>query len=76
MNTCGTCRFWGLLPSGASYHDEPSHGFKTCGAVEHESAWDGEKLDRIKAHVEDGSDYWAALRCKKDFGCVLWEKKP
>lgn len=25
------------------------------------------------AYVEDASDYYAALKCREDFGCVSWE---
>jgi hypothetical protein len=28
-----------------------------------------------KAVVKDGSGYFAALKCREDFGCILWEGK-
>lgn len=31
--------------------------------------------DEHKAAVMDGSGYFAALRTREDFGCVLWDQK-
>jgi hypothetical protein len=28
------------------------------------------------AVVVDGSGYYAALKCREDFGCRLWQAKP
>ena len=67
---CGTCKWWGRIPVGGLIYSETGP-FKTCGAIEHSLYM---KDDDV-AYVEDGSDCWAALKCREDFGCKLWETK-
>ncbi len=63
MRLCRTCRFW----------DKPNqyqvHG--TCARIRHLNA---EDIGDDSSAVEDGSGYYAALRCREDFGCTLHEK--
>ena len=71
MNTCGTCRFWG----DRGDRHEMRQRFRRCLAVEHigDEYDEREKAVTDRAHVIDGSGYYAALKCAADFGCVLHE---
>jgi hypothetical protein len=90
FNRCGNCKFWGSSCDGnetyrqclAVIHDKRSF---TSSLFD----WDAENPDHDdiettdgirdarskKAVVKDGSGYFAALRCRSDFGCVLFERK-
>lgn len=83
QRTCGTCRHWDEPPGPTSYD------LGTCRAVPHiiekyDEVADLDYLAEVKsgkrleaaACVEDGSGYHAALRCRADFGCSMWEAKP
>lgn len=80
---CGTCKFWGSDPHDdeireadpdlwarvrpcAGVPQAPDHG---SGPYAHELA------PNARAEVIDGSGYYASLRTREDFGCVLWEEK-
>lgn len=67
---CGTCKFWNqdpVYPSG----EMPTYGL--CLAIELVPYID---KPENQAYVEDSSGYYAAVRCKQAFGCVLHEAKP
>lgn len=81
---CGDCRFWGF-----AVNSRPVVGlmdslngslYRRCSAVRHESrimieeATDSDP-SRPLAAVCDYPDYAAALVCREDFGCVLFEGK-
>lgn len=85
MNTCGTCKHWGndafpyfagLRPclAVAAQHDVPkssaNDGMDPTGAAFYVAA-----NGTPKAVAADGSGYFAALKTREDFGCVLWEVK-
>lgn len=73
VNTCGTCRFWG---SGDRAETER---FRECTAIIHDRGYpvspntdcDPNFADAHCATAVDGSGYYAAVRCRADFGCVL-----
>lgn len=71
---CGTCRHW-KEPDG---NDRFPCGWNSsiygrCNRLG--MNFDGEQERGDIAGVEDGSGYHAAVRCKTDFGCKLWESK-
>lgn len=72
MNTCGTCKHWRPYER---LGDDPGYapGFGTCGAVQMHPV--REATDSWLACVVDASDYFAALRTRDSFGCILWEAK-
>lgn len=38
--------------------------------------WDREEMTEVvkqRAYTIDGSGYYNALKCREDFGCVLWQ---
>lgn len=86
MNLCGTCKFWGCNDDvGERFrqcmrvkHDECRD---TCNEEDPEDyrVDDPERFERHqktlaeKAVTVDGSGYFAALRCREDFGCVYHE---
>lgn len=74
-------------PCGAIVHDIDNRARHSMESVEkglHES-FDGvvpeallAEIRAIRAHkavVQDGSGYYATLRTRNDFGCVLWAAK-
>lgn len=70
MRNCGNCRHW---------EEYGSSKYGACGRLKHHAERHGE-LDNGRtdgpddaAVLIDGSDYFAALRCRSDFGCVLHE---
>lgn len=75
---CGTCAFWGD-PSDAN---ESAKRYRRCMSVGQSGRWDdappttdmyGSPLSPVvtdRAFVVDGSYYFAALKCREDFGCV------
>lgn len=82
MNKCKTCKFWQEPENG--YGEIPGVG--KCSAVV--QFWDAtewnknsstrvinEKYSGKLAFVEDGSDYYAALKTFPDFGCIQHEEK-
>ena len=81
---CGTCRHWKPPAESdqpvtfTSHTDEPTD-YGECKAIEHDTEWGwNESLALTKkasAMVLDGSGYFAALRSRAEFGCVLWEPK-
>lgn len=79
---CGNCRLWGT-------EDDNNGVYRQCAAALHdEYGLAGKPLDQWTSEQEhrrindcpavavDGSGYWAALRTRDDFGCVLFEPKP
>lgn len=82
--TCGSCAYWG------AGHEQNSESpawrrVRPCGAVKHDDS-DSYRADgslstplsdpNAKAEVVDGSGYFAALRTRADFGCVLYQEVP
>ena len=74
---CGNCKHW-----GNKEEEKENEMFRTCQAVIHDNNGftEGFRTDlkfrkAHKAVVLDGSGYFAALRTRDDFGCVLWEGK-
>lgn len=88
-NLCGTCRFWGDaddIQKERQYRQCMEMFFDdggSTGDLSHEPdinrypAWHAEWAEARshKAVVVDGSGYFAALRCREDFGCVLHQEK-
>lgn len=78
MNTCGTCKHWG---AGRNEHEYAGASvsrddeFKPCGAIIQEDYYDEKKIAGKRAFVQDGSGYYAAIKVREDFGCVLWTAK-
>jgi hypothetical protein len=80
MNTCGSCKHWGD-------EKDADEAFRACRAVIHDENYAADKEALTNRHmpqakefqkshvavVQDGSGYAAWLRCREDFGCVLWE---
>ena len=77
MKTCNTCAHWGK-------EEDQELGVRKCAAVPmlFDSFTWSENFDRRvirpecankKAFVQDGSDYYASLRTRADFGCNQWE---
>ena len=79
MKHCETCKHWEKRAKKFLPEFGVCHGI---GMNYAETEWDKEtgkiKLkqgsEHIKAFVEDGSDYYAALISTKDFGCVMHEE--
>lgn len=72
---CGTCRWWGLSSNRALVDG----AYRACERVRMREQFpqDGPlAVSEDPAFVEDGSGYYAAIRCRADFGCVLWEAAP
>ena len=49
---------------------DPEERWSEAGEAKIEAA-----MTAAKAIAVDGSDYYAAVRCFADFGCVLWEQR-
>jgi len=62
---CKNCKFF----ASSEYLGS---GFHLCERIKHIAR--GDPCSDL-ASVEDGSDYFAALRVKEDFGCVYFEEK-
>jgi hypothetical protein len=85
--TCGTCRHWGIRVGSDIETDVDYRTCRAVKHVDRsllgdpDPEWDEEddiaekkKLrEEHRAVVVDGSDYYAALKPKQDFGCVLHE---
>lgn len=68
---CGSCRHWRAFGSmEKDLYEVPTFG--TCAAVQQHDSYSHEDTTSWKACVTDGSGYFAALRTKEDFGCVLF----
>jgi hypothetical protein len=87
-NRCGTCRFWGTEQDAIDNEMFRSckaviHDSKSFTANDSQEWHDDEEINKElrelreanKAAVRDGSGYWAALKVREDFGCILWEPK-
>ncbi len=79
MNTCGTCKHYCAEIEGGVYgrtFNEETHlyearpGYGQCGRI-----INGEPDEGELATLTDGSGYFAAIICTKDFGCILHEPK-
>ena len=85
---CGQCRFWGEKDDAnqewrqcqAVPHDEDGatdkRPFNGKGIEpSYPDAQGAKEMRENLAVVQDGSGYFAALKCRADFGCVLFEDK-
>lgn len=76
---CKDCKYWELISDYASVNSE----VKKCKRMKMFwdcTDWDDDCEKRIftddsLAFVQDGSDYYAELLTKADFGCVMWEER-
>lgn len=77
MNNCGTCKYWEssarsmFLPDFGKCHGIEMNYNHTEWTDRRSTAQLKEGSKHILAFVEDGSDYYAALICKKEFGCAM-----
>lgn len=62
--TCGECEFWGD-------ESDEHHKYRQCQAIRHSDSFE----ESGSAFVVDGSGYFAALKCRSDFGCNLFQLK-
>ena len=63
--TCGECKFWG--------DKDENNQYRQCRAIKHVEFSD--ENEDYSAFVVDGSGYFAALKCRSDFGCNLFQLK-
>ena len=81
MSTCQTCKHWKRQEEFETGHHL---GLGQCenipmfwNATEWDEDGEGRKFSDChkdtKAFVQDGSDYWACLLTKPDFGCVSYQ---
>jgi len=76
MQRCGTCKHWGTGDS-REYIDKR---YRFCAGVDVNDGCSGCSSGSVNAGDDlamavDNSGFWAALKCREDFGCVLWEQK-
>lgn len=76
MKTCGTCKYWELIPD-SNPRSLAANGFGTCENVR---MWEDDEIHKEEkskwlACAIDGSGYFAALKTKESFGCVLHEER-
>lgn len=64
---CKDCKYFGV--------EICESGFHTCEIIKHGFDEGDMNYGSKKAHVVDGSGYFAALRIKEDFGCVEFINK-
>lgn len=81
---CGSCRYWGVAEDRdatfrrctAIIHDERGRtDDPSLADAEWLSEEDRAEVRSLLAHkavARDGDGYSASLRCRADFGCVLW----
>jgi hypothetical protein len=78
---CKDCKFFGeeqeYFSDVNDYNEPIKSGYHKCDAIDHlddigarESV---EKGEGPKAFAKDGSGYYAALKVRGDFGCVLFK---
>ena len=81
MNTCGTCKFWGDAPDRCDPRGPKGEEFRPCKRIkmqeidmeaESDAEWHGVISNPCSAVAVDGSGYYAAIKCRSDFGCVEW----
>lgn len=83
MNRCGDCKFWGRKGEDGKFrsctgviHDESSiHDEEVGDWMDEEYKESVIRINALPAVVVDGSGYFAALKTKEDFGCVLFERR-
>jgi len=69
VKTCGQCKWWGRVDHRGYGYGKTPEGMDWCGRVTDMNG------DDDYATLEDASDYYAALKTREAFGCVLWEVK-
>lgn len=87
---CGSCKWWGEPTDTAKFRQCKCIKFDAHGFVDDYNEWiyesddeyDIKKRNEINefrkinlAVVQDGSGYAGCMKCREDFGCVLWESK-
>ncbi len=74
---CGECKFWGInvpdYPSGPLTNQDGE--WRQCGRLEMEDSYEPKSGGTELAVLKDGSNYYAALKSRADFGCVLFVGK-
>lgn len=91
MNLCGSCKFWGTDADKEKFrqctkiiHDEDRASDNEWDSVE-DAEYAADDPERHAQHHNvlaqkavtiDGSGYFAALKCREDFGCVYHETRP
>ena len=76
MNTCGSCRHFGLVHEFDKWDEATddyteNKDYHVCGLLQHLN--DTQTILVQPAGVIDGSGYYAALCVREDFGCNQWE---
>jgi hypothetical protein len=82
MNLCEACKHWRPFESTVQYKQNMGECTKVV-MWWNASDWDMEgnrciikpEYSDVKAFVQDGSDYSAALYTDKSFGCVMHKEK-
>ena len=80
MNKCENCKHWeannrtAFLPEFGKCHGIGMNYNHTEWIDNKQSVQLKENSKHIMAFVEDGSDYYAALICTKDFGCLMHQE--
>ncbi len=64
---CGTCKHF---KTESSHQGNQPEGYGSCSRLK-QAERHGPQPENEIALTEDGSDYYSALLCTKDFGCVL-----
>lgn len=86
---CGNCRHWGLpdeakqrFKSCAAVKHDKSGAVAPAYYYQEDPEYYAEELAEVReqqeihlAVVVDGSGYHAALKCREDFGCRLFEPR-
>jgi hypothetical protein len=86
MKTCGTCKHWENGPEDyreclAVIHDrqgmttDDNDAFESYDWLDEEERAEIRAIRKYAAVVVDGSGYFAALKCRADFGCTLHQEK-
>jgi hypothetical protein len=74
--TCGTCRHWGEVEGKAEAH----RVYRRCMSTLHIDDAGEVRDSSVKAlngrYVTDSSGWFAALKCREDFGCMAHEARP
>jgi len=88
MNMCKDCAFWRRESDGEDYGiSNVGYGLGLGECTAAKMLWDVTEWDEdgnrtltskgkeTNVFLQDGSDYWATMATKLDFGCVSWRSK-
>lgn len=70
MERCGTCKHFKRDPPDKYFNHRLGKDFGTCNRIGQFDSHESTPSEEIAGTV-DGSDYFSAILCTKDFGCVL-----